>query len=77
MKIRTEDFFTLLKGDVAYKSDSTAGIYANQDAKFFLTEVKPENPVTGNAVFDIIEETANVPNIQLRIQTGFLQQRLA
>ena len=31
----TDDFFTLLKGDVEYKSDSTAGIYANQDAKFF------------------------------------------
>ena len=31
----TDDFFTLLKGDVEYKSDSTAGIYANQDANFF------------------------------------------
>ncbi|NQN65688.1 DUF4352 domain-containing protein [Streptococcus suis] len=67
----TDDFFTLLKGDVEYKSDSTAGIYANQDAKFFLTEVNPENSVTGNVVFDITEETANDPSIQLRVQTGF------
>ena len=67
----TDDFFTLLKGDVEYESDSTAGIYANQDAKFFLTEVNPENSVTGNVVFDITEETANDPSIQLRVQTGF------
>ena len=67
----TDDFFTLLKGDVEYKSDSTAGIYANQDANFFLTEVNPENSVTGNVVFDITEETANDPSIQLRVQTGF------
>ena len=67
----TDDFFTLLKGDVEYKSDSTAGIYANQDAKFFLTEVNPENSVTGNVVFDITEETANDPSIQLRVQTGY------
>ncbi|NQP29392.1 DUF4352 domain-containing protein [Streptococcus suis] len=67
----TDDFFTLLKGDVEYKSDSTAGIYANQDAKFFLTEVNPENSVTGNVVFDITEEIANDPSIQLRVQTGF------
>ena len=67
----TDDFFTLLKGDVEYESDSTAGIYANQDAKFFLTEVNPENSVTGNVVFDITEETANEPSIQLRVQTGY------
>lgn len=67
----TDDFFTLLKGDVEYKSDSTAGIYANQDTNFFLTEVNPENSVTGNVVFDITEETANDPSIQLRVQTGF------
>ena len=67
----TDDFFTLLKGDVEYKSDSTAGIYANQDANFFLTELNPENSVTGNVVFDITEETANEPSIQLRVQTGY------
>lgn len=67
----TDDFFTLLKGDVEYKSDSTAGIYANQDANFFLAEVNPENSVTGNVVFDITEETANDPSIQLRVQTGY------
>ena len=67
----TDDFFTLLKGDVEYKSDSTAGIYANQDANFCLTEVNPENSVTGNVVFDITEETANDPSIQLRVQTGY------
>ncbi|WP_156021136.1 DUF4352 domain-containing protein [Streptococcus ruminantium] len=66
-----DDFFTLLKGDVKYKSDSSAGIYANQDTKFFLTKVNPENSVAGNVVFDITEETANDPSIQLRVQTGF------
>ena len=67
----TDDFFTLLKGDVTYKTDSSAGIYANRDGKFFLSEVNPESTITGNVVFDLSEETANDPSIQLQVQTGF------
>lgn len=66
-----DDFFTLLKGDMEYKTDSSAGLYANQDANFFYSEVNPESTITGNVVFDITEETANDPSIQLKVQTGF------
>ena len=67
----TDDFFTLQKGETTYKTDSAAGLYANQDANFFLSEVNPESTITGNVVFDITEETANDPSIQLKVQTGF------
>lgn len=67
----TDDFFTLIKGETEYTSDSSAGIYANDDAKFFLTELNPENTVTGLVVFDVNEATANDPGLQLRVQTGF------
>lgn len=69
--IVTDDFFTLLKGEVEYETDSSAGLFANQDANFFLSEVNPESTITGNVVFDITEETANDPSIQLKVQTGF------
>lgn len=65
------NFFTLLKGDVKFDADSSAGIYANEDANFFLTNLNPENSVTGNVVFDVSPETANDPSIQLQVQTGF------
>lgn len=66
----TDSFFKLLKGDIEYETDSSAGIYANTDAKFFLTELNPENSVTGRVVFDVTEETANNPDLALRVQTG-------
>lgn len=67
----TDSFFTLLKDKTEYEADSTAGVYANEDAKFFLTDLNPENSVTGNVVFDLNPETANDPNLQLQVQTGF------
>lgn len=67
----TDSFFKLLKGDIQYEADGSAGIYANPDAKFFLTELNPENSVTGKVVFDVTEETANSPELQLQVQTGF------
>ena len=67
----TDSFFTLLKGKAEYEADSTAGVYANEDTKFFLTDLNPENTVTGNVVFDLNPETANDPNLQLQVQTGY------
>lgn len=67
----TDSFFKLLKGKITYEADSAAGIYANEDAKFFLTDLNPENTVTGNVVFDLNPETANDPNLQLQVQTGY------
>lgn len=66
----TDDFFKLLKGDTEYATDSAAGLYANEEAKFFLSELNPENSITGNVVFDLSNETANASGIQLQVQTG-------
>lgn len=66
----TDDFFKLLKGDTEYSTDSTADIYANKEAKFFLSELNPENSITGNVVFDVNTETADASGLQLQVQTG-------
>lgn len=66
----TDDFFKLLKGDTEYSTDSTAGIYENKEAKFFLSELNPENSITGNVVFDVNTETADASGLQLQVQTG-------
>ncbi|MFC3927342.1 DUF4352 domain-containing protein [Streptococcus caprae] len=65
------DYFTLLNGEVEYSSDSAAGIYANDDANFFLTEINPGSSITGNVVFDVASEVASTPGLQLQVQTGF------
>ena len=36
-----------------FSNDTTAGIYANDDAEGFLTEINPGNSVTANVVFDL------------------------
>lgn len=61
----------MLKGKTKYEADSSAGIYANDDGDFFYSELNPENSATGNVVFDISPETANDPNLQLQVQTGY------
>ena len=66
----TNDFFKLLKGDTEYETDSVAGVYANEEGKFFLSELNPENSITGNVVFDLSAETANAPGLVLQVQTG-------
>ena len=66
----TDDFFKLLKGDTEYATDGAAGLYANEEAKFFLSELNPENSIIGNVVFDLSNETANASGLQLQVQTG-------
>ena len=66
----TNDFFKLLKGDTEYETDSLAGMYANEEGKFFLSELNPENSITGNVVFDLNAETANASRLVLQVQTG-------
>lgn len=66
----TDNFFKLIKDDKEYESDSTAGIYANNDSKFFLDKVNPEGSVTGNIVFDVTKETVDAGNLKLQVQTG-------
>lgn len=62
------NFFKLLSGERTYDSDGTAGIYANEDADFFLTSVNPGVSLTGNVVFDV---PADLESPQLQVQTGF------
>lgn len=61
-------FFKLLSGERTYDSDGTAGIYANENASFFLESINPGVSLTGNVIFDV---PADLENIQLQVQTGF------
>lgn len=67
----SDGFFTLLQGDVEYSTDTTAGIYANDNANFFLQELNPQSSITGNVVFDVTEEVANNPDLKLQVQSSF------
>ncbi|EHJ56030.1 hypothetical protein HMPREF9318_01009 [Streptococcus urinalis FB127-CNA-2] len=64
------NFFKLIKGETEYSSDSSAGAYANEDAKFFLSEVNPGNNITGNVVFDVNQDVVENSDLQLQVQTG-------
>lgn len=63
--------FKLVKDKTEYKTDSTAGIYANGDANLFFTSVNPENEVTGNVVFDLNPDTISDTNLKLKVDAGF------
>lgn len=60
-------FFKLLSGERTFESDGSAGIYANEDADFFLTKVNPGVSLTGNVVFDV---PADLADTKLQVQTG-------
>lgn len=66
----SDSFFKLLKGDTEYGPDSSAGIYANENADFFYKEVNPGNVLTGNVVFDVTKEVAEDSSVRLQVQTG-------
>ena len=63
--------FKLVKDKTEYETDSTAGIYANDDANLFFTSVNPENEVTGNVVFDLSPDTISDTNLKLKVDAGF------
>lgn len=63
--------FKLVKDKTEYKTDSTAGIYANDDANLFFTSVNPENEVTGNVVFGLNPDTISDTNLKLKVDAGF------
>ena len=64
------DYFELRKGDSEYESDGTAGLYANEDGKFFHDKINPDGELTGNVVFDVTKETADASDLMLQVQTG-------
>lgn len=41
-----------------------------KENSFFLSELNPENSITGNVVFDLNAETANASGLVLQVQTG-------
>ncbi len=66
--ITIDDSFFKLKADgKTYDSDSSAGIYANENADFFFTSINPGNTLKGKVVFDVSE---GLENIQMQVQTG-------
>lgn len=64
-------FFKLKVGDTEYAADSTASVYANEQADFFLQQINPGIENKGNVVFDVPADVANNPDAILQVQTGF------
>lgn len=63
--------FKLVKGEMTYNSDSTATRYANEDSNsFFLNSLNPEATLSGTIVFDISENSAEDPDLQLEISSS-------
>ena len=63
-------FFKLKANGKEYESDSTAGLYANEQADFFLTSINPDLSLTGKVVFDVSDEVLNADEQILEVQTG-------
>ena len=64
--------FKLIKGETTFKSDGTATIYVNDEsASFFLNQLNPESTLSGIVAFDISEESASDPSLQLEVSGGF------
>lgn len=63
-------FFKLNAGEKVYESDSSAGIYANDEAGFFLEQVNPDLSITGTVVFDVTDEVIANTDLTLNVQTG-------
>ncbi|WP_277679709.1 DUF4352 domain-containing protein [Gracilibacillus dipsosauri] len=64
-------FFKLKVGDTEYEADSSASIFANEDAEFFLQQVNPGIESRGKVVFDVPEDVVNSSEVLLNVQTGF------
>lgn len=65
----SDNYFILKKGNKEYKVSSSAGIYLEDS--IIYTEVNPDSTLTGSIAFDISEDTANDPSLQLQVQTGY------
>ena len=63
-------FFKLKANGKEYESDGEAGIYANEDSNFFVSEINPDLSIDGKVVFDIPAELHN-KDLVLNVQTGF------
>lgn len=64
------NYFKLLNGDAEYSDDGSAGMYINENVKFFLSKVNPGSSITGNVAFDVSDDVVNSSDLQLQVQTG-------
>lgn len=64
-------FFKLKVNGKEYEADSSAGIYANEQADFFLTSLNPDLSLEGKVVFDVSDEVINAEEQILEVQTGY------
>lgn len=63
--------FKLVKGETIYNSDGTATLYANDDmGSFLVNSLNPEAVLSGTVVFDISENSAADPDLQLEISSN-------
>lgn len=63
--------FKLVRGETTFNSDSTATLYANEDStSFFLNSLNPEAKLSGTVVFDISQNSASDPDLQLEVSSN-------
>lgn len=62
-------FFKLKSNGKEYDADGEAGIYANSDSGFFVTDINPDLSLEGKVVFDIPAEL-HEKELVLNVQTG-------
>lgn len=73
--------FTLLDGEKEFQADATGSLSANQgeDGKiadsFFLQSLNPDVQMDGVVVFDVTEEQANSPSIQLEVKKSLFSSK--
>lgn len=63
-------FFKLKSGDTTYEASSSAAVYANENAEFFLAQVNPGIENKGKVVFDVPADAAKSNDLILQVQTG-------
>ena len=64
--------FKLIRGETTFESDGIATIYVNDEStSFFLNQLNPESTLSGIVAFDISEESASDPSLQLEVSSGF------
>lgn len=62
-------YFKLLSNGKTFEADSSAGIYANEDADFFYESINPDLTMTGKVVFDI-STAMHEEELVVQVQTG-------
>lgn len=71
----------MLDGEKEFQADATGSLSANQgeDGKiadsFFLQSLNPDVQMDGVVVFDVTEEQANSPSIQLEVKKSLFSSK--